>query len=278
MDSAGETAAWTDSDEDSGEDPEELDEEEARQLRELDEEMDRFEAEHPASSLQELFVEIEHINDRLWRLSATLRNPTSTKNRLKKSESCDKSHFKPYDVSHIAEKFPGAAEFLVHRLGEANTRRRQLLEYHRTHHDKISRYVDKMPLEAEVKEGKSPFKRQDYGDKLALDLDTGVHSVEGPKSQAEVSQTTASKFVETPLKAVETSSDAGVSQTSYARSEARASKYRLQVPFLADTDVGNGSPFQCTICFMIIQIGGTRDWKLVGSYPQNRLLQAGRRD
>lgn len=71
----------------------------------------------------------------LYKLSKSLRRFTVQGDySLTVSKYADGSNLAYRDRSNIEDKFPSAAEFLVHRLGLANTRRRQQLQYWEEHH------------------------------------------------------------------------------------------------------------------------------------------------
>ena len=76
----------------------------------------------------------EHIRS-LYKLSRSLRRLTVHEDlSLSVSKYADASHSVSRDEIYVEHKFPNAAEFLVHRLGLANTRRRQQLQYWKEHH------------------------------------------------------------------------------------------------------------------------------------------------
>ena len=78
----------------------------------------------------------KHIRS-LYKLSALLRRP-SIPNKYIRSISKDQgvSHFVYWDQGHVENKFPHAQAYLVHRLGLANTRRRQQMKYWEKHPDR----------------------------------------------------------------------------------------------------------------------------------------------
>ena len=71
----------------------------------------------------------------LYKLSRSLRRLTVHEDHgLSVSKYADASQFASRDQGYIGYNFPNAAEFLVHRLGLANIRRRQQLQYWKEHH------------------------------------------------------------------------------------------------------------------------------------------------
>lgn len=108
----------------------------------------------------------------LMRLSVVLRQPTPRDYQKKLALPENRmDHYIPHDINYVADKvrqiacylYPPTAtdeekstvgkfqapEWLIERLGKANTQRRQLLRYLQRHREKIAKYVD-APL-SEVK-------------------------------------------------------------------------------------------------------------------------------
>lgn len=189
-----------------------------------------------ASELQGLLKDIRHIITSLYNVSIALRNP-QPRERLAKFAAIDMSHFKPWDIDHIKQKFPRAPEYLIQRLGEANCKRRQFLEYYKNHHDKISRYID-------------------------IDIDIPITSSESiATSTVPQSQTTVTTVRPEAIVFDEVASDGDHrSQTSYATSTNQ--RMNIQVPPPPNVEaVLNGEPFQCPYCYQIIKIGNLRLWR-----------------
>jgi len=86
--------------------------------------------------LDECLEEVAHVITCLYKFSIAIQNPAPL-HRLQKSSLIGVSHFEPFDIQHVSNKFPDAEPYLVQRLGRSNTRRRQLLRYYERHHDEI---------------------------------------------------------------------------------------------------------------------------------------------
>lgn len=92
--------------------------------------------------------DITHIITCLNKFSTGIRNPAQTE-RLHKIVRIDVSFYEDWDINHIKEKFCQVhsqntfrvAEYLVERLGKANTTRRQLFESY-AYSEKISKHTD----------------------------------------------------------------------------------------------------------------------------------------
>jgi hypothetical protein len=87
------------------------------------------------SPLKEAVKEIGNVITCLYRLSITIQSPASQV-RLERMERIDMSHFEHFDIEHISNKYQLGEDYqyLIERLGKANTKRRQLLKYHNEHH------------------------------------------------------------------------------------------------------------------------------------------------
>lgn len=80
----------------------------------------------------------------LMRLSMAIREPAPDR----QVRSIDKSHFEQHDMGHVQAKFPDIPQYLAERLGRAISSRRQYLTYREVHHEKLSKGIDKLGLEA----------------------------------------------------------------------------------------------------------------------------------
>jgi hypothetical protein len=176
---------------------------------------------------------------------------------MERMERIDVTAYETFDVNHVREKhlFIKDGEYLLERLGKANTKRRQFLKYNEKHHEKlVGRRPDEraqtddpnMESQAEgVKEYSIGFHEQDY-------------MSEAPSSTM---QTTVSTVYDQDLRLgtsdgddfdSDNRSDTGFSQTSYASSSGSAmgSFSKLRVP--PPPNEYDGEPFECPHCFQII--------------------------
>lgn len=126
--------------------------------------------------VDETTSEICHSVASLFRLTVAIQN-LSSRDRMERMERIDKSAYESFDISHIREKHPLSEEgqYLTERLGKANTKRRQLLEYNEKHHEKIvGRRTEKekekedvgeedyAPIQTEAEEPPIDFHEHDY--------------------------------------------------------------------------------------------------------------------
>ncbi|RYP66474.1 hypothetical protein DL770_008796 [Monosporascus sp. CRB-9-2] len=138
----------------------------------------------------------------------------------------DKSYFEEYDMQHVKAKYPSCADYLVKRLGRANSGRRQYLSYREEHHQKLAKDVDLIGLEA-------------------------------PRTEHTSNSTEATSMPEARVNGFEVlDSDDALSQTSYATSVNTA----IRVPPLPK-EAHEKDYYECPICFMIVSIHTAVGWK-----------------
>jgi hypothetical protein len=187
------------------------------------------------TELEQLATYISNIINCLLRISMVIQKP-APHDRFINSGRFDQSYRQPWDEQHVRDKFPSLPEWLTVRLGKAISRRRQFLEYRKSHHDRIAN------LDA-------PSVPEDTGT-VVSSLPTVAKQNEGLQAPAR------HDIIE-----LENQSDAGASETSYA--ETVASGNALFVPMLPEA-AQDGALFECPYCFMIIGgIHGRLRWKYV---------------
>lgn len=80
------------------------------------------------SKVQQYCSNISKAISSLYRLSSAILN-VAPENRFLESERTDNSHFESGDIENVLEKFPFGELSLIEKLGKANTKRRQILQY-----------------------------------------------------------------------------------------------------------------------------------------------------
>jgi hypothetical protein len=188
--------------------------------------------------------EIRHSISSLFRLAVVIQN-LSSRDRLERMERIDVSAYKSYDINHIKEKYPLSEKsgYLSERLGKANTKRRQILQYNEKHHQKIVGAVE--GTDAMVPGGNGDilgFHESDYMSEAAsTNMQTMVSTVY---------EDNISSFYYRPDND-DNQSETGYSQTSYASSSGSAfGSSSLRVP---PPPAGyDGEPFECPYCFQIV--------------------------
>ncbi|KAI3322270.1 hypothetical protein HD806DRAFT_144170 [Xylariaceae sp. AK1471] len=191
---------------------------------------DELDSSIPDTELAQILRNITDITNCLLRLSVTIRNP-APHDRFRESKITDTSHYEPFDIQHVRNKFPNIHSEMSERLGRAISRRRQYFKYREAHHATLSQ---------------------------GLDLDTNLTEIV-PKSTiaSSIPEHLKSKTFNTMALDEDVVSDTGISQTSYATSVATSDK--LRVPTLPTE--ANSGPFACPFCYMIIEVSSRSSWK-----------------
>ncbi|KAL2829912.1 hypothetical protein BJY01DRAFT_254818 [Aspergillus pseudoustus] len=127
---------------------------------------------------------------------------------------------------HVLEKYPELASDLSARLGAAMARQMAILKYRERHRQKLSKGL---PDSAETESTK-------LSETVATEVTPGIH----------------------PLDFLETASDSGLSQTSYATS-LMTTQDGISIPN-PPKESKNNARFECPYCFHIISIKHRKDW------------------
>lgn len=171
----------------------------------------------PITELEQLSCEVAEINKCLMRLSLAIRNP-APHDQFKGSANINLTYYESFDIKHVREKFPTAPDFLINRLGKANSRRRQYLCYRKKHRQKLSQGLELITELSKI-EGT-------VISSLPLELKVGG---------------SATKLLNRDNYYEET-----LSQTSYGSS--RYDPSDLRPPPLPE-EGQNGDPFECSLCY-----------------------------
>ncbi|KAF8244014.1 hypothetical protein K440DRAFT_610832 [Wilcoxina mikolae CBS 423.85] len=220
----------------------------------------------PPSELKECIIDIAHVITCLYEFSIAIRNP-APRDRLEKCSAIDVSHFELFDIQHVQHKFPHAHEDLQERLGKANTKRRQLFQYHERHHEKISGRYNHSEPPGPVTVAK-PHEQVDRTRDLGLDQED-QDAVDRPLTIATTrkTQTTVSTYVPRQPTTSDTASETAHSQTSYSTSvggldSTQGPRLMINVPPPPNPESTlSGKPFPCPYCFSIISVSGSRLWR-----------------
>ena len=187
------------------------------------------------TQLGQLTIYIKDIVTCLLRVATIIQKP-APHDRFIKSGRFDQSFRQPWDKRHVEEKFVGIPEWISRRLGTAITRRRQFLEYRKSHHEQI----------AEIKEI-DDFKTMERDGPVVSSLPTVVKQDQGVRAFLQATAT------------ADHQSDSGDSLTSYA--ETVAGEDVLLVPKMPEA-AQEGGLFQCPYCYMILgNIHNRLQWK-----------------
>ncbi|KAI5810621.1 hypothetical protein BZA77DRAFT_391361 [Pyronema omphalodes] len=213
--------------------------------------------------------EVGHSISSLFRLTANIQNLAS-RDRMERIERIDVSAFGPYDINHVRDKYGLAenAQYLIERLGKANTKRRQLLKYNEQHHDRIAgrrRDVAGHPVDADSTAGEEPDRQDEKGKGVERQDMVGCAEEdysfgEGSTTMQTIVSTVYEDNVPSSYEYRERDDDArsetGFTETSYATSAGpTSSSDKLRVP--APPNGYSDEPFQCPYCFKIVTNQGS---------------------
>ena len=170
----------------------------------------------------------------LLRLSRAIRNP-APRNRYLVAASIDTSPFEAFDINHVRELYAGKTtpEYLIQRLGRANTARRQILKYNKDHRARLA------------------YGLQDTADHLA-DA-TG----DDPRDALSTVATSLPEHVKQPSWSVEDTRD-DVSETTINTTAASLGHMNI-VPFPGHAEYDED--FECPLCCCIVKIQSYKHWK-----------------
>lgn len=181
------------------------------------------------SELQQLHGEVVNIVDCLYKMSMLIRRPAQH-DMLVGSHKSDAAAFEPFDRDHVRNKFSNADETTIQRLGHAITQRRKYLKYRDRHRAKLGKGMEEVQ---------------------------GIGGMQRAATQTTLSETVATGFQNQNIDFDETSSNSGVSQTSYSPSLMDGGS--ITIPPLPRESIA-GKPFECPYCFFLIEVSGTRSW------------------
>ena len=187
---------------------------------------DSWPGEESTTELQQLHEEVINIIDCLYQLSMLIRKPAEH-DMLIGSRAGDMTQFEFYDKEHVRNLHPRTEEQIGQRLGNAITRRRKYLFYRERHHKKLQKGIEE------------------------------VQGIQRAITGSVISETIATDLQTTNIEFEETSSNSGISQTSYAPSLIDGGRVTIPPP---PRDSVGGKPFECPYCFFVIHIKSTRSW------------------
>lgn len=178
------------------------------------------------TELQQLHEELVNIIDCLYQLSLLIRRPAQH-DLLVGSRKGDKAEYEIFDKQHVNNMYPRTEEQISQRLGRAITRRRKYFNYRERHHRKLGKEIEE------------------------------VQGISHTTAGSAMSDTLATDFTAYNIDFEETSSNSGISLTSYAPSLADGGRVTLPP---TPREVVEGKPFECPYCFFVIDIKSTKSW------------------
>lgn len=180
------------------------------------------------SEVQQLYEEVVNVVDCLYKMSMLIRRPAQH-DVLLGSHKSDAAAFKPFDREHVRNKFPNADNVIIQRLGRAITQSRKYLKYRDRHHAKLGKGVD---------------------DVLC------IQGAQGTVTNS-LSETIATDFENLKIDFEDTTSNSGVSQTTYAPSLTDGGSITIPPP---PKESAAGKEFECPYCFFLIEINSKGSW------------------
>ncbi|KAF8418442.1 hypothetical protein EV426DRAFT_707592 [Tirmania nivea] len=217
--------------------------------------------------------DIANIISCLYNLSAAMRQPVP-QDRLKKYAAIDLSHYESFDNRHVLEKFPNAKPFLIQRLGNANTQRRQYFRYRLLHYEKIAQGVEQVGPATSVPESlytdlhavhhDADLAQDNYITSQRATNDDAATVITAAKTSTTISIVPKGTVVRTQptLDIIETESDGGQTATSYGTIMETGKVKLLKVPDPPNADhVFDGNAFQCPYCYSLIIVQNSRAWQ-----------------
>ena len=217
-----------------------------------DSESSDYASENPQSDsrgeLQKIFVAVKQIVDLLYELSVTIRNANPL-DKFSKAANENVSHFQEWDLRHTQQMFPQLKEgsFLVRRLANANTRRRQIFMYLEKHQGKLSHRIS-----PQGSQGEHPYEDTSLIKSTKSRPSMNVTSVN--------TQTTIATFKEPENTEAEGLDDERLSETSSAKSENAAAESRIRIP-APPKDALDKQLFECPYCYDILSVSSSRSWE-----------------
>ena len=185
------------------------------------------EDEEPQSETQQLQRSVATIINCLFQMSMLVRKPAQHDLRIA-SRKADVAHFEHFDHNHVRDKYPGADDLIVSRLGRAITRRRMYLKY-----------------------------RERHAMKLKQGINTAVGVKDNATSAGALSETVVTDALSRNIEFQDNASDSGISRTSYAPTLMSGGNITIPAPPKASK---GGEPFECPYCRFIINAQSTRSW------------------
>ncbi|KAL2787007.1 hypothetical protein BJX66DRAFT_311791 [Aspergillus keveii] len=177
------------------------------------------------TELQQVYQAVVPVINLLFLISMAIRNPAAH-DRLLHMKVKEESHFEFSYQQHVSHKYPSLSNEICARLGCAMAQQRSILKYRERHRAKLGQGL------SEHTETES----------------TGLSATEATELAPGTGQ----------LLFLETISDSGLTQTSYATS-LMAAQDNISIPDPPKESKDRGK-FECPYCFYIITIKTRKDW------------------
>lgn len=241
----------------------------------VDEDLQEYLAQSAASGgteLEKMFADVEHIITCLYRISVNSRNPTSLQ-RIKDINAVDMSCYTQIDITHARQRFGNSPEWLIRRLGRANTKRRQLLQYFRMEHFSFKTLVS--PTAYKEREGQSEreglsetdSESQKAGSDVSYDAASSILSSHLENNSRELHTTVSSYMDATENVTIpdvdHVLSEVTSSQSSNAPSDSPHIPHITVPPPPGDEEAYGSMPFCCPYCYEMVKVKQISEWEYV---------------
>lgn len=209
-----------------------------------DSDVDHLEGMHDGAlksttELSQLSSNIAEINTCLLSMSSAIRNP-APHDQFKQSTATSLEFYEAFDITHVQEKFPTAAQYLVTRLGKALSRRRQYFRYREEHHQNMER-------------------------ETSSQLQTGSSELTSPKPNLAETVSIASALTTITVHAADEKIEADVELESGFEAASQTSNTEFVVASLRIPPVPKQSLqselFECPYCFRLISSSDRTSWR-----------------
>jgi hypothetical protein len=94
------------------------------------------EFDEPQTEIEEILNYVLDTVRCLLRLSISIKHP-APHDRFLRSANINITPYENFDIGHVQSKFPSSPDFLINRLGKANSKRRLYLKYREQHRQRL---------------------------------------------------------------------------------------------------------------------------------------------
>jgi len=192
------------------------------------------------TELGQISTDISEVIDCLFRLSVSIRNP-APHDRFNNSTWTNTGEQARFYISHVREKFQGADDGCIGRLGRANAHRRQYFRYREQHHEKLARGIGDAHTNI-------------------TSIDDALTSTVASSIPQKMKNNTPSENGPQGLDVIdEDKASIGGTETTVGSSLVAGDRPRIP-PLPKDAAE---RPFECPYCYMMISATTTRAWRSV---------------
>ncbi|KAF8247168.1 hypothetical protein K440DRAFT_309169 [Wilcoxina mikolae CBS 423.85] len=214
-----------------------------------------------SDELEECVIDIRHVIVCLSNFLITTINPAPI--------DVFRQDTQPYDIQQLATKFSGTPQYLIDRCANANSRRRQLFQYHKLHRGNITGHrhervvmdtasiTDNSTTE-DSNDREVTVEEQDHRPERGGDPENSP----GIITAATETYITVSEPPQIDAVVVDTPHETGGSQLSGDEGPENHADVHLNVPSPPNVESAfSGVPFHCPYCFAMISVTGEKPWR-----------------